>query len=431
MSPPPDRPPLGRPAWAWAFYDWANSAFILTVITIFYGPVFQGYWYGGTPEQALWWVSLSVTASSLLVALLAPVLGALAESGPVKRRYLAIFMSIGAAATVALALLPEGAWKLALGLRLVASVGFFGSLVFYDALLPLVSKEGNRHLVSGLGFSLGYLGSLLLFIGQYILVERPELLGLAGRMDAIQLSFLTVAAWWLVFTLPVLIWVKEPTTERLESFSRALHTIGRDLAATLRSIRAHRPLLLFLLAYYLYIDGVNTLTQLSSAFGTRLGIEQTDLLGTFLLVQLVGVPCAVLLGWLGQRFRPRPFIIFCITIYLGVTAYAGFLRVEPLNLFGLAVPPIYIMGLLIGLVQGGLQALSRSYFISLLPDPQNTTYFGFYNMLGKGGAILGPLLMGGVGLMFADPRLGAFAVAGLFIAGLVLFSRVPKTSSPA
>ena len=418
-----------RGAWSWALYDWANSAFVLTVATVFAGPFFQRYWFDGPEERAFSLNSLNVTLASLLVAVCAPLIGAFAAGGRRKKATLAAFAALGCASTVALAALPQGAWELAFAFRLTAALGFFGSLVVYDALLPAVSSPSNRHVISGLGFSLGYLGSVMLLFAQFAVVNNPGLLGFETSAPAIKLSFVTVALWWACFTVPLLLNVREPamadTAHSAPQRTSAAAVFG-EIWQTLKEIWRLPALRWFLLAYYFYIDGVNTLTQLATAFGDQLGIPMNTMMGTIILVQIVGVPCAVGFGWLGQRFGPKPFIIVAVCIYMGVTAYAFRLTNETFLLFGLEVHPFYVLGLLIGIVQGGLQALSRSLFTNLLPagDGDAARFFGLYNMLGKGGAIMGPLLMGGVSLAFGDPRAGALAVAVLFIIGLVLVAKV-------
>jgi len=418
-----------RGAWSWAFYDWANSAFVLTVATVFAGPFFNQFWYDGSPEQAFALNSLNVTLASLLVAVCAPLIGAFAAAGPRKKATLATFAALGCASTLGLAALPAGAWEAAFALRLTAALGFFGSLVVYDALLPVVTTDSNRHVVSGLGFSLGYLGSVLLLFAQFAVVQNPSLLGLEQASSAIRLSFVSVALWWAFFTLPLLLRVPEPPMTVAERGVLKIPALLHELKDTVRDIWRLPALRWFLLAYYFYIDGVNTLTQLATSFGDQLGISMNTLMGTIILVQIVGVPCAVLFGWLGQKFGPKPFIIVAVCVYLGVTAYAFRLTNETFTLAGITIHPIHILGLMIGLVQGGLQALSRSLFTSLLPGPdgQQARFFGLYNMLGKGGAIMGPLLMGGVSLAFGDPRYGALAVAVLFLIGLVLIAKVRVT----
>lgn len=414
-------------AWSWALYDWANSAFVLTVITVFYGPYFQSYWHPGPKDHALLWLGISVTISSLLVAACAPFLGALADSGPIKKRFLAAFAFTGALATVVLAFIPEGAWQAAVAVRIVASFGFFGSLIFYDSLINEVTTADDRHVVSGLGFSLGYLGSVLLFVVQFVVVSRPELLGLADSHSAIRLSFLSVAVWWILFTLPLLRNVPETLTTDARPGPRGhpLRACLPELVSILRSLFRNRALLLFLIAYYFYIDGVNTLTQMSTGFGQGIGVPLRDLMGTIILVQVVGVPCAVGMGWLAQRFHPKPLITVSIAIYLGVTGYAFLLDNTPLSIAGFQFHKIYLMGFLIGLVQGGMQALSRSTYAALIPQKDRTAgYFGLYNMLGKGGAILGPTLMGVFGAG-GNIRTGALAVSILFIIGLIVVQFVP------
>lgn len=415
---------LQRDAWGWALYDWANSAFVLSIITVFYGPVFQRYWFT-TGGDAFFWQGVSVTASSILIALAAPFLGSVADSGPVKKRWLAWLMLLGSGSTVGLALLPEGAWPWAIGLRLTASLGFFGSLIFYDALLTDVSTRENRHLVSGLGFSVGYFGSVLLLLAQYALVQHPGWLGLSGAMAATKVAFLSVAAWWVLFTLPLLLWVHETDKRTVPPLTEALAGAWSHLRRNFRELLGHRGAVIFLAAYLFYIDGVNTFMQMVSAYSSSIGIPQADLIKTIILVQIVGVPCAVFVGWLGQRFRPKPLIFLCVGVYLAVTIYAWRFTGQPVHVAGFEIGEIYILGFLIGTVQGGLQSLSRSHFANLIPAERAAAFFGFYNMLGKGGAIIGPLLMSGVGSLMGDARWGALAVSSLFLAGMLLLARSP------
>ncbi|MFW6354601.1 MAG: MFS transporter [Verrucomicrobiota bacterium] len=419
---------LSREALAWAFYDWANSAFVLSVLTVFFGGFFASYWYlddGG--RGAFFWQGVAVTAAGLGVAVAAPFLGALADGGAVKKRWLGRFALIGSVGCAGLALVPAGMWPLALALRTVAALGFFGSLIFYDALLTDVSRAGNRHLVSALGFSLGYLGSVLLLLAQFVLFNQPELLGFSSPVPIVKGVFLSVALWWFLFSLPLLFWVEErsPLPSPSERARRGPRSILGELRANFRELRRHRAASLFLLAYFCYIDGVNTFVQMVSAFAAEVGIGQGTLILAIILVQVVGVPCALLFGWLGQRISPRRLILFAVTVYLGVSLYAWRFSGEPVEIFGWAVNELFVLGFLIGLVQGGLQALSRSYFANLIPDERAAAFFGFYNILGKGGAIVGPLLMGTVGHLAGDPRWGALGVALLFAAGIALLLRVP------
>ncbi len=422
---------LQRGAWSWALYDWANSAFILSVITVFYGGFFESFWYNGAAGRGLFWQGVSVTASSILVALLAPCLGSLANSGPVKKRWLFRFAMLGSFSTAALALVPAGGWGWAILLRLTASAGFFGSLVFYDALLPDVSNRRNRHLVSGLGFSVGYFGSVLLLAVQFFVFASPETIGLQDEVAAIRAAFFSVAVWWLLFTWPLMRFVEESDSRPVPRLTDSLRMVWPEMKKNFRLLRGHRPALLFLIAYFFYIDGVNTLIQMVSGFAGTIGIDQGELIGAIVLVQVVGVPFAIFLGWLGQVFRPKPLIFVCIAVYFAVTAYAFRFSGEPVVIGNFAVPELYVLGFLIGMVQGGLQSLSRSYFANLIPAAEAAGFFGFYNMLGKGGAILGPILMGAVGLMAGDPRWGVLSVSILFVVGALLLLRTPAEESAA
>jgi UMF1 family MFS transporter len=417
---------LSRGAWSWALYDCANSAFVLSVLTVFYGGFFINFWFQGPEDVAFFWQGVSVTATSVIVALLAPFLGSIADTGPVKKKWLGRMMTLGVLSTLGLAAIPAGGWEWAIALRLTASIGFFGSLIFYDALITDVSTEGNRHFVSGLGFSVGYGGSVLLLLAQFALLAHPEWLGLADKGAVVRISFVTVALWWVLFTLPLFWRVQERDPRPIRPLRKALPDAWSELRKNFRALRAERLILLFLVAYFFYIDGVNTLMQMVSGFASTIGVPENELIGAIIVVQIVGVPCAVLMGWLGQRFGVRPLLFTGIGVYFAVTAYASQFQGSKVSVFGFEVSEIHLLGAAIGMVQGGLQALSRSYFANLIPPGKEAAFFGFYNMLGKGGAILGPLLMGAIGLVAPDPRWGLLGISALFFTGGALLWRAKE-----
>lgn len=426
MPPPMKR--LTRGTWSWALYDWANSAFVLSILTVFYGGVFINHWYPGPAEEAFFWQGVSVTIGGLIMLPAAPLLGTLANRGPVKKRYLAAFMLLGVGGSLALAMVPAGAWQWALALRIIASLGFFGSLIFYDALITDVSTPRNRHFVSALGFSIGYGGSVLLLIAQFAVLQNPALLGLPDKMAAVRLAFVSVAVWWLVFSLPLLLRVRETDTRKPLPMAETCRQCLHDLRINFRKLKAHRAALLFLIAYFFYIDGVNSLIQMVSGFAATVGVAEEQLIAAIILVQVVGVPCAILLGLLGQRFGPRPVLFGSIGVYLCVTLAAVRFSGTTVVIFGWPVGEIYLLAALIGAVQGGLQAISRSYFANLIPAGEETAFFGFFNMLGKGGAILGPFFMGAIGLWTQDVRWGFLGVSLLFLVGGLLLIRA-KTAA--
>ena len=407
---------LNREALSWALYDCANSAFVLTVIAGFFGPFYHDYWSGGS-EEAFFWQGVTVSVASLIVALIAPILGALADQAHLKKRFLCVFMLIGAVSTAGFYLAGRGNWQLASIIYILGFIGFAAGNIFYDSLLLRVSDENNRHLVSGFGFALGYGGSVILFIANIILVNNPSLLGLEDKASAIKISFLSVSAWWILFSIPLLIGVKEIREGPRMEMWNAVRKGFVELSVIVKEIVKQPHVIWFLIAYWLYIDGVNTLITMATGFGSSLGFTLQDLMVTLIIVQIVGVPASLFFGWLGQRFGAKKIILTGIIIYLGVTTYAARLSLEPVQVFGMAISEIHVLGFLIGSVQGGVQSLSRSLFANIIPSDRAAAYFGFYNMIGKFAALLGPVLMVTVARLSGEPRLGALAVAILFLLG--------------
>lgn len=400
---------------AWALYDWANSAFATTVLAGFFPIFWKNYWTAGLADDVSnMWLGAASAMGSILVAICAPVAGAFADRAGGKKRLLACFALLGVFMTAGLATVPEGAWLIAGLLYVLASIGFAAGNIFYDALLVGVAPREKRDFVSGLGFSLGYLGGGVLFVLNVWMVESPETFGLAGKTEAVQWSFVTVAVWWLLFALPLMLWVPEPAAKEPLSWGLAMRGL-RQVVQTCRDVRAHRPVLFFLIAYWLYIDGVDTVIRMAVAYGKSLNLADGALIKALLLVQFVGFPAALAYGWLGQKIGPRRGIYLGISIYTLVTIMAVFMRTEA-HFYGLAV--------VIGLVQGGVQALSRSYFSNLIPEDQAGEFFGFYNMLGKFAAVIGPVLMGAAGLI--NVRLSILALLPLFIGGAWFLHRAEE-----
>ncbi|MGQ0586346.1 MAG: MFS transporter [Gammaproteobacteria bacterium] len=408
--------PERRAQWAWAAYDWANSAFATTVLAGFFPIFFRNFWNEGVADaEVTFRLGLAHSASGLFIFLLAPVLGTLADRGGAKKAFLFAFALLGAAATALLAAAPASAWLAATVLFSLASIGFSGSLIFTDALLVDVARPGEYERVSALGYGLGYLGGGLLFALNVAMVLKPGLFGLAGKTAAVQWSFVMVGTWWALFTLPLMRWVRE----RPAAAHRAGHALGdalRELAATLRAIRAHRAVWMFLLAYWLYIDGVDTVIRMAVNFGQALGFPDDSLIVALLLVQFVGFPAAIAFGRLGERWGARNSVVLAIAVYAGVTVWAYTLQ---------TVAQFYAMAVVIALVQGGVQSQSRALFAQLIPADRAGEFFGFYNMLGKFAVILGPILVGWAALLLDDPRLSLMVLLVLFIPGALLLMRVP------
>ncbi len=408
-----------RPVVAWALYDWANSAFACTVMAGFFPVFFKQYWNAGVPAtDSTFRLGLTSGIASLLIGLLAPVLGAIADRSSSRLRQLFAFTLLGSVATLALAFVPQAQWPVAAALFLLASLGFWGSIVFSDSLLLHVAEPAEYDLVSGFGYALGYLGGGLLFAGNVVMTQKPEWFGFADAAEAVRWSFVTVGAWWLSFAVPCLLWVRE----RPSGAARPGQAVGwrkatregfAELAHTVGEIRKYRPLVWFLAAYVLYIDGVNTVIKMAVDYGLSLGFDQSHLIKALLLTQFVAFPAALAFGWLGARIGARNGIFLALAVYLAATGYAYFLD---------DAGDFYLLAFVVGLVQGGIQSLSRSYYGRLVPADKSSEFFGFYNMMGKASAIFGPTLVGVTAAVTGDSRLSILSIVVLFLAGGALLA---------
>jgi MFS transporter, UMF1 family len=421
-----------RAVLGWAMYDWANSAFATTVMAGFFPVFFKEFWSKGADvNTSTAMLGIGNSLASLAVAFLSPVLGAIADQGSVRKRFLAVFAYLGALMTAGLALVGQGHWALAIVVYAGGVIGFGGANVFYDALLPGIADESRIDYVSGLGYALGYLGGGLLFLLNVLWTLMPTKFGFADAGQAVRASFGSVALWWGGFTVLTLLWVPETKGAPPPDGGSIVAAGFRQLAGTFRNLRQHRSVFLFLLAYWFYIDGVDTIIRMAVDYGMSLGFSTNDLIAALLLVQFVGFPAAIVFGKLGQKWGPRRSIYVGLAVYVLVTLWGTQMR-SRWEFYGLAV--------VIALVQGGVQALSRSFFTRLIPKGQTAEYFGFYDMLGKFAVMLGPALMGLVGLIArralmpvgATPaqalhvgrqatRIGLGSVVLLFLVGALLF----------
>jgi UMF1 family MFS transporter len=435
--------PSKKAVWGWALYDWANSAFATTVMAGFFPIFFKQYWSHGTDVNvSTAQLGLGNSVASLLVALMAPFLGAIADKGSARKKFLIFFAYTGALMTAALFVIQKGNWAAAILVFTLGIVGFSGANIFYDALLPEIADEKRIDYVSGFGFSMGYLGGGLLFLCNVVMTLKPQMFGLPDAATAVRLAFIMVALWWGGFTIFTIVWVPESKAPGPRPSTLGLVGEGfRQVVATFRKVRHLKTVLLFLLAYWFYIDGVDTIIRMAVDYGMSLGFDANDLIVALLIVQFVGFPAALLFGKLGQSWGVRKSIYLALVIYMGVTLWGTLMTNKQ---------EFYIMAVVIGLVQGGIQALSRSFYARLIPRDQAAEFFGFYNMLGKFAAIIGPALMGIVGLlarrMLMPPaptpeqidqvgqlaaRWGIGSILVLFILGAVLFYFVDEEKGKA
>ncbi len=404
-----------RPVVAWALYDWANSAFATTVMAGFFPLFFKQYWSVDVAATvSTFRLGLANGAGGALIALLAPLLGAMADRGGARLRLLAGFTVLGAALTAALYWVPQGNWGAAALVYGVAGFGFAGGMTFNDALLVDVARTDEYDLVSAYGYALGYAGGGLMLLLNVVMVMNPASFGLADASAAVRLAFPLVAGWWLVFAIPALIWVRERRPAAPLRLAGAARAAVRELGATIAEVRRYRPLVWFLLAYWMYIDGVNTIIKMAVDFGLSLGFPQQNLIAALLLTQFIAFPAALAFGWLGSRIGARNGIFIAIAVYALTTV--GAYRMQRVEEF-------YLLAAVIGLVQGGIQSLSRSFFAALVPAGKQGEFFGFYNMMGKFAAVLGPLLVGGTALATGSTRAGILSVIALFAGGALLLSR--------
>jgi UMF1 family MFS transporter len=410
-----------KAVFGWALYDWANSAFATTVIAGFFPIFFKQYWSAGAdPTISTARLGLANSVAGVIVAILAPVLGAIADKGSSKKKFLMFFTYMGVVMTSSLYMVSRGDWPLAIMLFVIASVGFSGGNIFYDSLITSVASKKKLDFVSALGFSFGYLGGGVLFAINVWMTLSPMTFGFADAGEAVRFSFLTVGIWWSVFSIPLLLLVKEPENDEPLSGIKAVKAGIVQLKSTFREIRHLKTIFLFLASYWLYIDGVNTIVRMAVDYGMSIGFKSNDLIIALLITQFVGFPSAIVFGYLGGKIGARRAIFIAIAVYLFVSIWGAFMQSK--NEF-------YILAIIIGLVQGGIQALSRSFYAKIIPANKSAEYFGFYNMLGKLAAVFGPVVMGGTGLLIKSmgyssdtaSRVSITSISIFFIAGGILF----------
>ena len=406
---------LNKKVVAWALYDWANSAFALSVLAVLF-PLFLGsYWSAGDSgahvTQRLAWIT---AAASLVVCIFAPILGTIADTGGSRKRFLFVLAVLGASATAGLGLIAKGDWPWALGLYLLASIGYYSSTVFYDSLIFDVTKPRYYSLVSSLGFALGYLGGATLLGLHVWMLLVPETFGFASPDAVIKVAFVSVGIWWVVFLIPLLIFVPETGGSHAVA-SGAIRAAYAELIETVRHLRKYRNAVIFLLAYWLYIGGVFTVIFMAINYGQRLGFGQQDLVMALMITNFVGFPATIAYGFIGHRFGAKIGIYLALSVYIGMSIWAISMH---------EVRQFYILAIVIGMVQGGVQGLSRSLYASLIPADQPGEFFGFYNMTTKLAHVLGPVLVALGALLSDDPKYILLTILPLFIAGGVMLSVV-------
>ena len=423
-----DRLGLGRRELrAWALYDWANSAFVLSVQTVLFPVYFKQVAAAGAAQgvalQRFAWIT---SAALAIIALAAPVLGAMGDFAGIRKRLLGVFLAIGAAATASLFFVQQGDWLLAAILFGAANIGAQGAFVFYDALLAHVARPDEVDRVSTAGYAVGYFGSSLLLVLQLAWIFYPGSFGLPAGDDLSpsastlpqRLAYVSVAVWWVVFSIPLFRRVPEPprrieTDERLGQ--RAVRVALERLRETFRDLRSYRDAFLLLVAFLIYNDGIGTIIRMGALYAAELEIGLVPITVSLLAAQIVGIPFAFLFGALAGRIGPKPAILIGLGIYVGVTIYAFLLD---------TAKEFFALSMVVAMVQGGTQALSRSLFASLIPRHRTGEFFGFYGVLDKFAAVTGPAVFGlGVALT-GSVRSGILPILLYFLVGGLLLTRV-------
>jgi UMF1 family MFS transporter len=402
--------PKTRKVWGWALYYWGNHAFTTSIITTFFPIFFKEYWsHGADVTVSTLRLGVANSIASLVVALSAPVLGAIADRGGKKKRFLIASALFGSLMVLALHFVAKGDWHWAIAFYVLASIGYFWGNVFGDSMLVSVAEPGKLDMTSAVGYFAGYLGGGIFLALGVAMSLAPKWFGLADAAAAVRVVLVLTAAWWALFSLPLLFWVPEPRRppERV-GFARMVREGFRQFTETFRHVRAYRTVFLFLLAYWLYIDGVNTVIQMAVDYGKSIGFGTSSLILAVLLVQFVGVPAALVFGRIGERIGPRHGIFIGLAVYVFVSLFAAFMR---------HAYQFYLLAVMVGLVQGGVQLLSRSLYARLVPAERAGEFFGFYNMLGEVAAIVGPFLIGITSYLTGSPRLSILSVIVLFAAG--------------
>jgi len=400
-------------------YDWANSAFATTIMGAVL-PTFYSEVAGANlePVQASGYWGYTNTIAMLLVAVAAPILGAIADHSGAKKRFLGGFAGLGILFTAFLVLVSTGDWLMASAFYILGRIGFSGANIFYDSLLPHVAHPDEIDQVSTKGYALGYLGGGLLLVVNLAWIMKPEWFGLPGAELASRLSFLSVAVWWALFSIPLFRRVPEPLfiRERGESASpvkAGFQRVGR----TFREIRHYRELFKFLLAFWLYNDGIGTIITMAAIFGKEIGIGTTDLIGAIVAMQFLGIPFSFAFGWLARRLGTKRSILLALGVY-AIISIGGYFMQTSLH--------FWILAFLVATVQGGSQALSRSLFGRMAPKAKTAEFFGFYDVSSKFAGIVGPALFGVVGQLTGSSRLSIVSLIVFFIVGGGLLLRVDE-----
>jgi MFS transporter, UMF1 family len=398
---------------AWAMYDWANSAVQCTIVTAVFPIYFASVAAADLPPAlATERFATATTLALVIVAILAPILGAYADYAGAKKRLLAVFLTIGVSATAAMFFITRGEWQFAAALFIIVNIGVSGSFVFYDSLLPHIARPDEMDRVSSAGYALGYIGGGLLLAINLAWILKPALFGLPDAGVASRLSFLSVAVWWLAFSILLFRRVPEPTLRLQDVPGRnPIAASFHQLAATLRDLRRYRQAFLMLVAFLIYNDGIGTIIRMAGPYGQEIGLPQNALITAFVMVQFVGIPFAFAFGWLAGRIGAKTSIFIALLVYV-VISIVGYYMTTAWQFF--------LLSFLVATVQGGSQALSRSLFASMIPPRKSSEFFGFFGVFEKFAGIVGPALFAITVRATGSSRNAILSVIAFFVVGAVL-----------
>ena len=401
---------LNKKEISWILYDCGNSAYSMAITTALL-PVYFGMFKSGSGMDLGYFNSLA----SILVAIISPILGTIADYKDKKKRFFIFFAMLGIVFTGALAVVPDGYWQLLIGFYILTCVGFAGANIFYDSFLVDVTTNARMDEVSTKGFAFGYIASVIPFALSLVVIL---VLGM-DNMLGYQLGFVVTAVWWGLFTIPMIRNVKQ--SYYIETEKKPVRKSFKRLYSTFKNIKQHKIVFAFLIAYFLYIDGVDTIIKMCVPYATDvLNLDPSNvflLLGILLVIQIIAFPCAIMYGKLAGKFGTKRMIFVAIITYIIASLFAFFMT---------QLWHIFILGALIGSAQGGIQALSRSYFAKIIPKKNSNEFFGFYNVFGKFAAIIGPFLMSFTATATGDARLSILTIIPLFVVGGLLFMRLPN-----
>ncbi|WP_153462350.1 MULTISPECIES: MFS transporter [Sediminibacillus] len=401
---------------SWLLYDWGNSAFATTIMAAILPVFYYDVAAQGLPENmaASYW-GYSQSLAVLLVAVMSPILGAISDYSAAKKQFLRFFAFMGMIASVLLAFVGEGDYLFASILLIVGTIGFSGGNVFYDAFLPEIAGEDNIDSISTRGFAFGYIGGGLLLAVNVLMLLKHDWFGMPDQAVASRVSFATVGLWWFVFSIPLFRNIREEKKHQQQR-SQSYAAIGfKRVAGTLKDLKQYRQLLIFLLAFWLYNDGISTIIKMATIYGKDIGIDTNSLITALLITQFIGIPSTFFFGWLAGKISAKKALLISLYAYVAIVIL-GFFMVSAFHFYLLAVS--------VGLVQGGAQALSRSIYGRMIPADRHAEFYGFYGISSKFAAVFGPFLFGFVGQLTGSSRFGIISLLLFFIAGIVLLQLV-------